>query len=85
MQLGEVTQLLDVVKKSDESIVVLEVEVLRQTRFYKIIGVYMDHTSEVLRIAFNAKNNAVMDDVDIFLHEIQTVRVVQKEEIEVLE
>ncbi len=71
---------------SEESgTVVVEAEVVRKNKRFRVTGIAMYVTETEVRIAHNAKNDVVLDATNVPIDEIVTIRVVPSNEIAALE
>jgi hypothetical protein len=73
------------IASTEPGTVVVEAEVLRNNRHYRVVGICMYITETEVRIAHNAKNDVVIDATNIPIKEIVTIRVVPTTEIVILE
>jgi hypothetical protein len=81
MQVESIKKTLAVAEKNIANVTVLELCVRKKKYEYDVVGVYVKHSEDMLRIAFNAKGAYIIDALTIPLKEIQSIRIVDKKDI----
>ena len=63
---------------------VLQINVLRNKARYNITGVLMGHTDTLLTIAYNARDDVVVDKDEILISEIEEINFIDEKDIETI-